>query len=69
MKTKGAFQKNTYGLMKKQVLKMCYKFVKHMHILKNNGNDNSGYVRVAELNDAFFICFSSFQIMYNEIFF
>ena len=36
----GAFQKNTSGLIKKQVLKLfahcSYNFVKYMHFLKKN---------------------------------
>lgn len=49
-----AFQKNTYVLMKKQVLKLythcSCNFLKHTPTgEKSGGNSNSGYVRVAEL--------------------
>lgn len=48
-----AFQKNTFVLIKNQVLKLyahCnYNFIEHTHIKKNSGNNNSGYIRVAEL--------------------
>ena len=61
IKTKGAFQKNTYGLMKKigfkNVCTLMLQLCKAHAYLKNNVNYNCGYVRVAELNDAFFYMF------------